>query len=260
MTFSWTVFFIQIINFLILMAILYKFLFKKIGAIMEKRRLKIKDELTEAERQSREAGEERRQLEMRRTELERQSEAILARAKEEASEKGKQIVGEAQARARAKREKAFQALEKERETFFQEFREDLSGTVLDLCTNLLKDLAEPTWQERSVAKLLEELRSDEGERKEALLTEIDAAEGEIRVTSAFEIGKKERDAILGFFRKDLGREVTLRAETSSDLVSGVALEVHSMILRSDLRKQLEEALVAIPAAGNGPTPGDEEAP
>ena len=81
MSFSWSTFGLQAINFLVLVWLLRRFLLKPVGAIVTRRRLEISHALAEAETARQSAEQARKDLELRQSQVETQRQTVLDQAR-----------------------------------------------------------------------------------------------------------------------------------------------------------------------------------
>ena len=115
-----------IINFLVLLAILYKFLYKPILNVLDSRKKEIADNLSRAEASKKEAEE---LLENYRKQIEnasREAAEIIANANKAAEEAKNEIIIQAREEAAALTEKARQTIEREKEKALAEVRDEIA--------------------------------------------------------------------------------------------------------------------------------------
>ncbi len=114
---------VQLLNFLILLLVLYKFLYKPFLNVVDKRREKIEFELGQAERERQEALEMKKEAEQILQQARKQSdeivenarqraEQILNQAKSQAREEAERIIGSARAQIEREKQQAIEEIEK----------------------------------------------------------------------------------------------------------------------------------------------------
>lgn len=106
----------QMVNFLLLLIILWIFLYKPIVRLLDRRREKIKTDLEEAERARSQAEGARQQYEEQLEEAKEERRSILAQAREQAEKMREEILENARAEARelvAKTEEEMDALRRQ---------------------------------------------------------------------------------------------------------------------------------------------------
>ena len=123
MLINWFTVVAQIVNFLILVALLKIFLYDRIIAAMDRREQRIQSRLETAEEKRAEAERERRTYEGRRREMEAKRDEMLKSAREEAEEKREALIGAAREEAEALQKRWRESLEADQEAFLRELRE-----------------------------------------------------------------------------------------------------------------------------------------
>ena len=119
---------IQALAFLIILIVLWRFVFGRIGGILENRRQDIHDQNQRIEETERQVGELKSELQTRLSGIEDEAKARLQAATDEASVEREKIVEEARRDAEGQIERARREIERERELAFAE----LKGQVADL--------------------------------------------------------------------------------------------------------------------------------
>lgn len=137
MQFSWWTFALQVINFLILVWLLQRFLYRPVRKVLDQRRALVDSRLEEAEKSKQAAEEEKKRLENDRAQFEAEREKRLADLhKELAAEKDK-ILAEARAEADKIVDQGRQRIESEREEAFEKLKADIAGLAADMAARTL---------------------------------------------------------------------------------------------------------------------------
>jgi F-type H+-transporting ATPase subunit b len=156
---NWQLLLFQVFNFLILLFLLHRILYRPILRILDERRERIRTDLDEA-RQLREAAaqdraEYQRQLEQVRDE----SRAIL----DEASSVAERIRAEARRQAEEEQERALQrareAIQRERDHAIAELRREVADLAIDAASQVIRRNLDSSEQRRLVEEVLAEVES-----------------------------------------------------------------------------------------------------
>jgi len=167
MQLDWITVVAQIINFLILVWLLHRFLYGPITRAMERRENRIKERLDNAAQEREQAEAKQQELDKRLQELEDEREAKLEQARKEAEALQRKLEGEAREEVDRKREAWLAEMREHRQDFMTQLRETMSESFRDLAEDALRTLADSTLSERMAAVLLErleELPEDDAER------------------------------------------------------------------------------------------------
>lgn len=222
MLINWFTVVAQIVNFLILVALLKIFLYDRIIAAMDRREDRIRSRLETAEEKQAEAERERRTYEERRREMESRRGEILKSAREEAEEKREALIEAAREEADALQRRWRDTLEADQEAFLRELRTQASQGVYDVARRTLKDLARADVHNQAVDLFLERLDGlDDDERRR--MAESAAAEGRLRVRTGFPVDDAQRERITEALGSHFGEDISPEFETDPDLILGISL-------------------------------------
>jgi F-type H+-transporting ATPase subunit b len=141
---------VQLINFAILLAIIWKFILPRVTKLMREREQKVSDSLKQAERARREIEELEAKQAKEREAARIEGERILSEAKEAAHQSKEEIMEEARREAGALRDRAEEALAQERETLRTELRAELAGLTVETTRKILTDVVKPADRKRLV--------------------------------------------------------------------------------------------------------------
>ncbi|MFQ6015027.1 MAG: F0F1 ATP synthase subunit B [Anaerolineae bacterium] len=120
----------QIINFLLILFILQRFLYKPVLKMLDERRERIRTSMEEAEEARRKAAEAEEEYQKRIEQARKEAEAIVARAEEEAQKARDAILEEARADARRLREQAEAEVEFHRRQVLEGMRDQVADLAI----------------------------------------------------------------------------------------------------------------------------------
>jgi len=220
---DWFVFFCQIVNFLLLLFLLKKFLYGRIIGAMDAREAKIARTFEEAEKARQAARESAEQFEKRLRDLDAQYEAAMNRAREDAEKHRRELMEKAREEVDLLQARWVETLKSERDAFLSELRR-LAGTqVYAITRRVLKDLADVELEQRIVEILMERIQTmDEEERgkfRDAL-----ADGGTITVQSAFDIPAEERKKLDDVIHRYIRGGIEVVFERTDNVMTGYELK------------------------------------
>lgn len=235
---DWFVFFAQIVNFLILLALLKKFLYGRIIGAMDAREAKISATFDDAEKSLEDSRRSARQYEERLQELEAASEDLMNRARVKADAYHRELLEKAREEVDQIQNRWVETLRSERENFFRELRRLTGAQVYAITRRVLKDLADMDLEQRIVqilAERIEALNRDEREEIRSL-----AGDGErITVQSAFDIPPEARDQLDAAIRRNIGSGIEVAYEKSDDVMSGYELRIDGYKIAWSMKDYLD---------------------
>lgn len=144
------------INFLILVFVLGKFLYKPFLGMLEKRRDFIQDSLDRAEQLEKDAEAMKAEYEGMRESSERECREIIADARIKAEAQASEIVKEAREKAEAIVSGAEIEIRKAKDKALSDMRGEITGLALMAAEKILEKEVETTGQEQIVDKIIEE--------------------------------------------------------------------------------------------------------
>lgn len=215
----------QIVNFLILVALLRLFLYKPVVNAMDERERKITERLEEAARKRKEAEKEAESYRRERQKLEDERAEILTEAKEEARGLRRQLLEEARAEAEEARARWKTTIQKEQESFLEALRRRICDQVMAIARRALADLADAGLEQQMVNRFVARVRALDGEDRAAIIKHARQSGRGIVITSAFELSPEMREQLAEMVRGHVEDELEVRFQTESDLLCGVALRL-----------------------------------
>lgn len=228
----------QVVNFLILLALLRRFLYRPLLGVMERRQREIEERLEEGRRMQDEARERAEELERRHAELEARREDELRRIEEQVEERRQELMREVRREVEERRRRWSEALEREHEAFLQELAERAAGQALAIARSALAELAGADLERAAVARLVETLENLGGDERAKLARAAERAEDDPRVESAFELRDAERRRLRRALDGVVPEGRALRFATSDSVAFGVELTVGALELGWSLDRYL----------------------
>lgn len=230
----------QIVNFLILVYLLKRFLYGPITRAMDRREQGIADRIQKAEDQEREADKEAQAFRRKTDELEAQREALLGQAKDEAEVQRKVLIDQVRGEIDETRRRWQEEVKRERDVFLGDVRNQLAHLFFLVASRAMRDLGDARIEERIIDRFLEQLgglRLDE----KAHLTEAARSTGNlVRINSSFEIPEPLQKRLIDLVHKELAPELEIHFEQSPDLICGVKLMVPGLTVDWNLQSYMSD--------------------
>lgn len=213
----------QALNFVILVWLMKRFLYKPILDAIDSRERRIASALADAEAKRAEAHKERDEFRLRNDELERRRAALLDQAMADAEAERQRLIDEARQAADALTTRRREALLGDSRRLGQALVGRTQQEVFAIARKALSELATASLEERIAEVLASRLRALEGPDKEAVAQALASGTGPALVRSAFELPAEQRSAIQLAVNEAFSADIALRFETAPDLVAGVEL-------------------------------------
>ena len=255
---DWFTVIAQIINFLILVALLKRFLYGPIVRAMDRREAEIASRLDVAAKKAADAELQREHFEALARELVGNREVQLNRARDEAVALRQELLDKAREEVDRSRAQWQESFRREQESLLQSLRRHVCEEACTVARRAVTGLADSSLEERMAVCLERRIRDLDAATREELAGHFDTAGGEIVVRSAFEMTPEGRTAIVRALHS-LTDAATPRFEVEPSLVCGVEILAGGRSLTWNLEEylaDLEERLVEVIGKGPGKNGAD----
>ncbi len=152
-------FIFYLINFLILMGVLTRFLYKPFLNILAARKQSIKDALDNAELTNRRADEKMEQYSKRISKVEEESREIIRTAKIKADAQARDIIEDARKEAGDIIAKAEKTIEKEKEKAMEDMKQEMAVLAVMAAEKIVEREIQRAGQEAIVEEVIRQARS-----------------------------------------------------------------------------------------------------
>jgi len=223
MLIDWFTVLAQVVNFLILVWLLKRFLYRPILDAIDAREKRIAKELADADAKKAEAQKERDEFQYKNEEFDQQRAALLSKATDEAKAERQRLLDAARKAADALAAKRQEALRSEQQNLSEALSRRAREEVFAVARKALADLATASLEERMGEVFTRRLREMDGKAKAGLGEALKSASAPGVVRSAFDLPAEQRAVIQKAVNETFSAEIHLRFETAPDLVSGIEL-------------------------------------
>jgi F-type H+-transporting ATPase subunit b len=235
----------QALNFVILVWLMKRFLYKPILLAIDTREKLIAAELADAAAKKAEAHKERDDLHHKHDELDQQRSAVLTKATDDANAERQRLLDEARKAADAMTTKRQETLTADAKSLDHAVQRRTQDEVFAIARKALADLATASLEERVAAVFTRRLRELDGPTKAGLSKALKAESDAALVRTAFELPADQRAVIQHALNETFSADVHVRFETSPELVSGIELATNGQRLGwsiADYLKSLEHGV------------------
>ena len=264
MLIDWFTISAQALNFLILVWLMKRFLYKPILRAIDAREKRIAAELANADAKKAEAQKERDELRHKNEEFDQQRAALLSKATDEAKAERQRLLDEARKAANALNAKRLETLRRDAHDLNQTISRRTQQEVFAVARKALTDLATTSLEERLGEVFTRRLREMDDKAKEVLAEALRTASDPALVRSAFDLPAEQRAAIQDALNETFSADIHVRFETAADLIGGIELTTNGQKVAwsiadylTSLEKGVDELLKekAQPEAKAEPKPG-----
>jgi F-type H+-transporting ATPase subunit b len=213
----------QVLNFLILVWLLKRFLYRPILAAIDSREQRIAKELADADDKRAEAQKQRDEFQLKNQEFDGQRAALLSQATATADAEGLRLIESARKAADAASARRQQALISDAENLNQAIRLRTQAEVFAISRQALTELATASLEERMIDVFTGKLHGMEAGAKAVLAESLKTATAPALVRSAFDLPADQRGAIQNALNETFAAEVHICFQTEPELIAGIEL-------------------------------------
>jgi F-type H+-transporting ATPase subunit b len=213
----------QALNFLILVWLMKRFLYKPILHAIDERVNGVATELANADEKKAEAQKESDEFKHKNEEFDLQRAALLSKATDEAKAERQRLLDEARQAANDLSAKRQETLRNDTHNLNQAIARRTQQEVFAIARKALTDLATTSLEERLSEVFTRRLREMDSHAKEGLGKALKTASDPALVRSAFELPAEQRAVIQNALNETFSAEIRVRFETAPDLISGIEL-------------------------------------
>jgi len=236
-------FIFQIINFLILLAILGRFFYGPVLDVMQRRQAQIDARIDDAEQRARLADAERHELARQAETAAREAAALVESARNEAARERQRLLEAAKAEAAAVIDAARKSAAAEAQAAEGRLRGRLSESAVKIAGTLIRDAAGKAVHEALVERLLAEGWGIDETAREQLRLDFQKGSGQLVVQSAYPLAPSQESLLREQAARALGRSpesLTLAAHELPDLIAGIQVLAGALVIDMSVKHLLAE--------------------
>ncbi len=239
MLIDWFTVIAQIVNFLILIALLKYFLYGRIIRAMDEREKKIASKMQEAEQEKEAAAREARSFREKKQEIEKKGERMLSQAKEEAEARRSELIQEARDEVANLKTGWQEAIQREKESFIRDFSQMASRQIYAIARRAFEDLADAELEEHAIEVFLTQVRKMKNNERKKFAESIKKAGNVVTLRSAFVISTNMQKEITSALHEHIADGIKVQYETASELVLGIELMTRGQKIAWSLENYLK---------------------
>lgn len=237
----WTVIF-QIVNFLVITALLYFLLFKPSLKSIRARAEQRREKMDEIEEEREEVAALRSEWEARVAGAEVEADEIVAQAREDAEQERQAVLQEAQDEAERVLVEAHSDAARVRKNAIEDFHDDLVDAVLNISAVIIRQVAPEMVHHSMVEKLTDriwEMGRSEMQRVQSFRRALGERAPTAYVTTAQPLSSELRGSLARTLAALADRNVDLDIEVDPELAAGLRVRLGDIVVENSIQGQLE---------------------
>lgn len=262
MQIDWLTVAAQIVNFLVLVWLLQRFLYKPITRAMRRREDRINDRLAEAKDARDQAEQEAQKLRAQQDDLAARKDEILGAAHDSAAELRARLEAAIRDDMQDKRAAWQEHLSQERDAFVALVQRAAGARLLEITERVLSDYADTDTAERVAATFTNHLKALDADTRAKLTRAASDKTAPALVQTGTTLASAAKGRITRAIHKTLSTDIDVEYREDRDLIFGVRLTIGDYTVEwSAMRylKRLNIELAEIIDAGSGKARPDLQA-
>jgi F-type H+-transporting ATPase subunit b len=236
MEIDWITVSAQVVNFLILVYLLKRFLYAPVMRAMDRREQRIAERLNEAKNREQKANDEAQRFRDRSEDLERRRGELMAKAKEQAEAERQQMLDAARDEVGETRLQWQRQVELEKDEFLEALRKRTAEAVQDVARKALADLADARLEEQVAETFVNRLKALDKDTRKAFAD----SKAPVCVATSFELDSAVRGRLTRAIHEHLTSEAEVSYDQSPELLCGIELSTSGRRLSWSLADYLDQ--------------------
>jgi F-type H+-transporting ATPase subunit b len=240
---DWATIAFQVVNFLVLAAVLYRFVFRPVMGRVQERRAE-RQRLMEDIREDRAESERMRQeLSERLADAEQEADQIITEAQKRAEAERQQMLEEIEQEIEHRLTDAHQDVQQMRQQAVDEFHDELIDAILDVSAQVIGQAAPTEVHDRLLEQLTDriwEMGRQEMERVRAFRRSLGERTPTAYVTTAKPLSSQQQGELTRTLSALADRNVDIQLETKPSLAAGMRVRLADIVVDNSIAGRLGE--------------------
>jgi len=223
MQINWFTVIAQILNFLVLVWLLKRFLYKPILNAIDEREKKIESQLKDADNRESVAKKEQDEFKKKNEQFDQEKKERMDKAVVETNVERDKLMEIARNEAAELRVKLQKSMSEMQENLNRDIAQKTQQEVFAIARKTLADLASQSLEEQSTTLFIKRINELKKEEKQQFIKAFKSESSPILIGSAFDLPKKQQSEIQKAVSEILGTETHFQFKTTPEIISGIEL-------------------------------------
>lgn len=238
MEISWTTFLLEILNFLVLVWLLKRFLYRPVMSLLEKRRLKIQQSLDEAAEQHAQAIELEQQYKTRLEDWGIEKQKMMDALQQEIHSERTKRLEQLKKELASEREKTIVIEQRQQAEVLLQYQHKAHQQGARFASHLLRAIACEEIESHLIDLFIKSVEKLDQEQCEVLLRACKASADAVSVTSAFNLSERQQQRLQKELETLCKQSVKIVYQQDPELVAGLRIVLGASVLGLNLQDEL----------------------
>jgi F-type H+-transporting ATPase subunit b len=239
---DWFTILFEIVNFLVLAALLHRFVFRPVMERVQKRAEDKERILREMEQDLQVAAEAREQVEQRLASIDEEAEVVLSQARENARQERRGLLEEGERQARQIERQAEADAKRLKRQTLADFHDNLRETILEVSGQVIHNVAPEGLHEAMVQAVNDrvwQMGQRDAERVDTIRRSLGERSPTAEVITARPLSSEQQAALVRTFTALADRNVGLDQRIDPDLYLGLRVRLGDVVTDHSIAGQLD---------------------
>lgn len=254
MQINWFTVIAQIVNFIVLVWLLKRFLYQPILKAIDEREKKIEGHIKDAEAKDALAKKEQAEFSKKNQAFDKEKQDLMDEAISETNKERERLLESVKKEANELRSKFEKSLAEMQESQSVDIAQKTQKEVFEIARKALTDLSNGSLEEQLGKIFTQRLNDLEPEEKKQFIAAFKStSKGSILINTAFDLPEKQQTDIKNAVIEIIGNETQFQFKTAPEIIGGIELTSNGYKLAwsiseylNSLQKNLSETVVEIP--------------
>jgi F-type H+-transporting ATPase subunit b len=228
----------QAVNFLVLVWLLKRFLYKPVLAAIDEREKRIASQLRDAENKKAEALKEQTEFQHKNEEFDQQRVGLLSEATKAAKTERDKLMEASRKEAGELRSKLQKGVHEELDNLNKKIGTLARQEVFSIARKTLSDLAGVSLEERMTDIFIQRLQGMDDQQRGELRAGPQASSKTALIRSAFDLSPQQRQAVEDVIKPLVNGGTEINFETKPELISGIELAANGQKIAWSIKDYL----------------------
>ncbi len=239
MLIDWFTIIAQLANFLILVFLLHRFLYRPIIKTISARQEEIDRHWQEA-REKQEVAEAQAVLyEEKQRQLQQKRQEIMIQAQKEGEEEYHNLVKQARQQVKEKQTAWKEAIAQQQEQFFENLQQKLTQQVYEITRRAFQELADFSLEQQVILTFIRRLENLDQQERRSLAQSLQKSDQGLVIHTSFEVPPESRQKILNsLYHQQIYQGNKVEFATVPELICGIELQASDYKIAWNLKSYL----------------------
>lgn len=239
MEINWSTFVLEIINFLVLVWILKRFLYRPVLSVIEQRNKSIEESLNEATNRNTQAIELEQKYKQRLKDWEREKQKIKEKLQNEILTERTQRLEKLKKELESEREKSAVVEQRKLAESLRQYQHNAHEQGARFATRLLTAVADKELEARLFNLFINTIDILNEEQQMTLVATCKSSDESIVVKSAYTLSKSQHEKLNSKLNEICKQSVNINYEQDSNLIAGLRIRIGASVLSLNLQDELK---------------------